>query len=136
MRLIPERDPLPRHLAFLYLALGAVGVLLLHLAGPWLERAAFCPLRRTVGLPCPTCGGTHAALALARLDVSRAFAENPLVVTAALALAGWIAWAVATTLVPGWRRSVVLARGERAALRVAVVALILGTWVYEIARLG
>jgi hypothetical protein len=38
-----------------------------------------CAFRTITGVPCPTCGGTRALLALARLDVGAALAWNPLV---------------------------------------------------------
>ena len=37
-----------------------------------------CPLHRFCGVPCPTCGTTRAAFALARGDFAAAFALNPL----------------------------------------------------------
>jgi len=43
-----------------------------------------CPVRVLAGWPCPACGATRAALALARLDFAAAFAWNP------LAAAGWL----------------------------------------------
>jgi hypothetical protein len=38
-----------------------------------------CVFRSLTGVPCATCGGTRALLALARLDVGAALAWNPLV---------------------------------------------------------
>lgn len=38
-----------------------------------------CVFRTLTGVPCATCGGTRALLALARLDVPAALASNPLV---------------------------------------------------------
>jgi len=37
-----------------------------------------CPLKITTGLPCPFCGGTHAALALLQGNLRGAFLLNPL----------------------------------------------------------
>jgi hypothetical protein len=42
-----------------------------------------CPFKLLTGLPCPTCGATRAALALARFDLAAAFAVSP------LAAGGW-----------------------------------------------
>jgi hypothetical protein len=43
-----------------------------------------CLFRDLTGLPCPTCGTAHAALALARLDLAGAFLSNPLATVGAL----------------------------------------------------
>lgn len=45
-----------------------------------------CLLHRWTGLPCPTCGGTRAALALVRGDIVAAWGWNPLVTVGLLAL--------------------------------------------------
>ena len=51
--------------------------------------APACAFRSLTGIPCPTCGGTRALLALGRLDVFAALAWNPLVTLAtALFFAG------------------------------------------------
>ena len=43
-----------------------------------------CLFRDLTGLPCPTCGTAHAALAIARLDLPGALAFNPLATLGAL----------------------------------------------------
>jgi hypothetical protein len=70
------------------------------LAAPFASRAASlvpgCLFRSLTGLPCPTCGATHAALALSRLDLAGAVAINPLAAAAAIAfLAGGLIAGVA-----------------------------------------
>ena len=45
-----------------------------------------CPLLNLTGLPCPTCGTTHAALALSHGQLTAAFAANPLAAAALLLL--------------------------------------------------
>lgn len=49
---------------------------------PWAPGLALglpgCIVKQTVGLPCPACGSTRAALALTRLDFLGAFTLNPL----------------------------------------------------------
>jgi hypothetical protein len=56
-----------------------------------------CLFRDLTGLPCPTCGTAHAALALARLDLPAAFASNPLATLGALVfLLGGVAAAAAS----------------------------------------
>ena len=46
--------------------------------------APACPFHLATVLACPTCGGTRALLALARLDLAGAVAWNPLVAVSAL----------------------------------------------------
>jgi hypothetical protein len=48
-----------------------------------------CPIKATLGIPCPTCGGTTAVMALKRLDIAEAFRSNPLVTTGLLAGGFW-----------------------------------------------
>lgn len=43
-----------------------------------------CPFHAMTGLPCPTCGGTRALMALARLQWHEALVLNPLVTSAAV----------------------------------------------------
>lgn len=43
-------------------------------------------LRRTTGVPCPSCGGTRAAKAAFQLDFVGAFQNNPLIVSVAVVL--------------------------------------------------
>ena len=54
MKLVPERDPLPRLLAFWYVGVAAVVAGALALWGGQLARWAFCPLRwnTILSLPC------------------------------------------------------------------------------------
>lgn len=105
---------------------GALGYLWLRLDLP---RPA-CQFRAWTGVPCPTCGMTRLAEALAGGDVLAAVAWNPLVFAG---LTGVGLWAVASTVRlalghPGW--SVSFDGRERAGLRaLAVAALILG-WGY------
>lgn len=70
---------------------GGVALALL-LLGPFAERFAAnlpgCFFRSVTGFPCPTCGGTRAALALARFDFPAAVHSNPLLTLALLFLVG------------------------------------------------
>jgi hypothetical protein len=76
---------IPERLALSGLALVPVAV-----AWPRLHAATgltlICPLRAVTGVPCPFCGGTTAAVALAAGDLGGALAANPLVPVLALAM--------------------------------------------------
>jgi hypothetical protein len=68
---------------------GAVAAALI-LAAPIIPQACAwlppCLFRSWTGLPCPTCGATRAAIALARLDPMTAWRSNPLVTLGYVAL--------------------------------------------------
>jgi len=92
-----------------------------------------CPFRAITGVPCPTCGTTHAALALLNGRVGDSFAANPLAAAAGIAflLGGLVApaWVSLGGRVPevpspppGWARG-------------GMVAVILAGWAYVIVTL-
>ena len=127
-RLEHDRRTSRRQLGLLW---GAVSVLLLVLS-PMAERLAEgvprCLLKTLSDLPCPTCGSTRAALALARLDLLEALALNPLatlawsfLVAGGLA-AGALALAGRPVPEPTWR----LGSGARA----MIVLILLVNWAY------
>jgi hypothetical protein len=114
---------------------GAVALLCLAaaplapLAAPLVEGEVLsCPLKVATGLPCPTCGGTRATLALAMLSPRAALAANPGVT---------LAWLV---LVLGGLAALVLAAADRplpapprrlpVAARLGAVALVIANWLY------
>jgi hypothetical protein len=93
---------------------------------------ALCYVKVLTGLPCPTCGSTRALGRLFALDLSGAFAMNPLAALAALALAAWGLADLALV----WRRralGVQIAPRLGALLRVAAVAALLLNWAYLLA---
>ena len=93
-----------------------------------------CPLRTITGIPCPTCGGTRAAVAMGSLEFGRAFALNPLVA------AGWcagLAFVPYAAFVVGMRRrrlrlADVTRRGGNM-LRLLAAGVVLANWAYLIA---
>jgi hypothetical protein len=101
---------------------GAVAIAL-TLVSPLASRAAAlvppCLFRSVTGLPCPTCGGTRAGVALSRLDLAGAFAFNPLVTIGGIAflLGGIAAGAAALAGRP-------LSEPSRYGLRVRLAALL------------
>lgn len=132
VRLVPERSPFPRLLVFPLLMMAAMFVTLARVNADLLLRSAHCGLREGLKIPCPTCGGTLAAIRLAEGRPGEALAANPLITLAALAGALWSAYAVAATFVPRWRRALELDRGAVLALRWGFVAALLLAWVYEL----
>ena len=110
--------------------LGAWG--LSALGAYWISHASgqeiiLCPLRRYTGFPCPTCGGTRAAVALATLHPLEALAFNPLVTVGLIGVPLWVLWS--------WKR------GQSAwdwfpSRRVVwvLLAILLLNWVYVIWR--
>jgi len=91
-----------------------------------------CPLKGMVGIPCATCGMTHAFVHLAHGDVALAFAANPL--GAALAAGAWLyAAADAVRLLAGVPFPAPSARALRAAAAGGIAAL-LASWAWVVAR--
>ena len=86
-----------RRLGVIWGAIALAAAVLAHLATPLAPLLPGCLFRELTGLPCPTCGTAHAALALARLDLPHAIAFNPLATLGALVfLVGGVAAAVAS----------------------------------------
>jgi Protein of unknown function (DUF2752) len=124
----PNREE--RQLAWLW---GVVAACSLLLRPFWLELAPFvpaCPFRAITGIPCPTCGTTHAALALLNGRLGDALSANPLAALGGIAfiVGGFLAPAWATfrwpipsfpTPLPGWSRAM-------------IVAILLAGWAYLI----
>ena len=99
--------------------------------GLWLP----CPLRTLTGIPCPLCGMTTAATALASGDLGAAMAANPFVlavagftlVMAVLMVARVVGWAPAAAQWPAPRR--------RQGYWVAAVLAVL-SWAFQLHRFG
>jgi len=91
-----------------------------------------CPARGLLGIPCATCGMTHAFVALAHGDLGAALSASPL--GAALAAGAW-AYALADLgrLALGRPFPALPARLLRAATALGVVAL-LANWAWLLAR--
>ncbi len=134
MKLIRERDPLPRLLAFVYAPLAFVAWWLIEHQIMVEVPRLYCPLLEHTGIACPTCGGTRAGLALGQLDLAGAFVENPLIAILLLVLGIWFVYAVIATMLPLLRMNLKIGRGEGRVIRLLAMVLIVGTWIYEIKR--
>ena len=132
MRLVPEKSPLPRLLVFPFGILAAFGLALVRFKPDLVLRLAHCPLRDMTGIPCPTCGGTHAAVALANGRLMDAFAANPLVAIGLVGFGFWLSGGLIMTIVPGLRRDPAFTSREKRTARILAVLLILAAWVREI----
>jgi hypothetical protein len=73
-----------RQLGFLWGGAALVCAAAAPLAPALAEGMPPCLFRALVGIPCLTCGGTRALLALARFDAGAAFGWNPLAAAAGI----------------------------------------------------
>jgi hypothetical protein len=98
---------------------------------PVLSLGYTCPARALAGLPCPTCGMTHAFVALAHGDLAAAFAASP-----AGALLAGLAWLLAVADVARFALGAPLPRIPERTARPAVAAgvvLLLLNWGWMLA---
>jgi len=99
---------------------------------PLLSLPFTCPLRGMTGIPCATCGMTHAFVHLAHGRIADAVLASPL--GALLAGAAWLlAAADLVRLAAGASLPAVPARLVRAAAAAGVVALLVN-WAYLVVR--
>ena len=117
--------------AEVFAAIGVLSFLAARFA-PLLSLPFTCPLRGIAGIPCATCGMTHAFVHLAHGEVARAVAASPL--GALLAAAVWAYAAVdLVRAAVGAPLPVPSARAARA-VAVAGVALVIVNWAWLVAR--
>jgi hypothetical protein len=90
-----------------------------------------CPLKGLAGIPCATCGMTHAFVHLAHGEVGLALASSPL--GAALAGAAWLYAALDALRVAAGAPFPVLAAGPLRAAVAAGVAALLANWAWLLA---
>ena len=112
---------------------GAAALSTLVLRPFWLAIAPLlpaCPFRSLTGIPCPTCGATHVALALLNGDLRAALGANPLAALAAVAfiVGGVLAPIWAFTRFPMPELAAPLPRWVRA----AIVTVLLAGWAWVI----
>lgn len=136
MRMVPERHPIPRLLVFPFGLLACAGLYFAWRFPDVLSSIARCPFLDLTGIPCPTCGGTRASIGLVRGEWHEALAANPFVAVGLVMFGLWVVHGVAATLVPAWRREVVLTEGDKKAARITAWAALLAAWLWQIVRLG
>lgn len=93
---------------------------------------AFCYFKALTGYACMTCGTTRAFGHLSRLDLSAAFAVQPLVTVGAL---GVVLWGLVDALLQLWGRRTVVDIGGRTPklLLATTVGLASLNWAYLLA---
>lgn len=127
----PEGAPARHGHLDVFAALGALSFLVARFA-PVLGLPLVCPLRALAGIPCATCGMTHAFVHLAHGEVARAVQASPL--GALLAAAAWLLAVLdAARLALGAPLPVPSVRALRAATVVGIV-LLLSNWAWLVLR--
>ena len=98
---------------------------------PFYLGETICPMKRFFGVPCPTCGSTRAVVRLVHGDMGGAFATQPFVTAALVAVPVLVA--VSWGLV-GWSRTkkAVLSLAARPSFWLAFEVAVICNWVYLI----
>ena len=104
----------------------AVCVALAHAFG-----VTLCPLKRLLGVPCPTCGTTRAFVELLRGDVFGAFARQPLVMSCSL-LGLPVLLAIRIAFGRKTFADLLAAASRSAVFWCLAVAAVLANWIYVI----
>jgi hypothetical protein len=124
----PRRAPRERRWTPLLLLLGIGGATLLLAAGPFRGECGFLAM---TGAPCPGCGMTRAALALARGDAGAAWRWHPAVFAIAAIALGAIGLAAHEALT-GRRSFRATAERHGIAASIAVAALLAALWIVRV----
>ncbi|MBS2023615.1 MAG: DUF2752 domain-containing protein [Deltaproteobacteria bacterium] len=107
-----------------------VAARVLSLDGPALYT---CPFRAATGVPCPSCGATHAFVHLAHGEFGQGLFASPLFALLALALWTGSAFTLARLVGLRWTLALPDLRSQRArALRYAAVATIAANWAFVV----
>ena len=111
----------------------AVGLIVVCVALAHVFGVVLCPMKRFLGVPCPTCGLTRAFVALLHGNVGEAFAIQPLAMTLACLLpptllASWVRFGPVRT-----KRGLVLVAHSRLFWCLFAAALA-ANWTYVILR--
>jgi hypothetical protein len=129
----PAREPRRFGHAEVFAAIAALSFLVARFV-PVLALPFTCPLKGLAGIPCATCGMTHAFVHLAHGEVTLAFGASPL--GALLAGGAWLyALADLARLALGAPLPVASPRALRAAAALGVAA-VLANWAWLLVREG
>jgi len=110
-------------------------VLIIARTMPVLSLAPSCVFRALTGIPCPTCGATHAVVYLSHGEVSAAFMMNPLTAVCLIVAFLVFFYSLATLSFNLPKINIMLSSKECTILRVGVIILILIQWAYVITAL-
>jgi hypothetical protein len=124
-----QRVPGEIEYGLIYGTIAILGLLAVRIL-PVSRLAPSCPFHRMTGLPCPTCGGTRAAVLLSGGNVSAALSLNPLVTVAFLGVLLFFFHSLAVHAFGLPRVTADLTSPEKNALRAAAVLAVLAQWVY------
>jgi hypothetical protein len=95
-----------------------------------------CWFRHSFGIPCPTCGATRSALALAHGDIGLALRTNPLMCLAYLAVIIFDLYAIGVLVCRTKRlRLERVPLQVQRVLRVITIGLVIGNWIYLLSYL-
>ncbi len=122
------RPPAGRQLGLLWGGVALALVILSPLSPYVVQGGPRCPFKTLTGIPCPSCGLTRAAVALAELDPLLALTHFPLQTIAWIAFlaGGWVAGALALSRRPLPQ----LPRRIPLWVKIAVLLVVLGNWAY------
>ncbi|HVB38250.1 MAG TPA: DUF2752 domain-containing protein [Vicinamibacterales bacterium] len=102
------------------------------MAAAWLHWLGFppiaCPLRAATGIPCPTCGATHAFAALMEGRLGASFWFNPAVPLGAAIALLFVPYAFATSLTGAPRLRVEWSATGHRALKIAGLLALAALW--------
>ena len=96
-----------------------------------------CPFLAVTGYPCLTCGATRCAIAFSHGSFSAAWLWNPLALVALCGVVLFDVYAAVVLITRAPRlRLIEWSRGEKNAVRIAVVTLIAVNWIYLLTHRG
>ncbi len=91
-----------------------------------------CVFKGLAGIPCPTCGSTHAVVYLSHGNVAGALAANPLLSAGVMMALLYFFYSLIAHIFAVPRLSVSLSGREKDGVRVGVVVLVAANWIYLI----
>ena len=112
------------------------GILLLLIVARNYERLPWkpppCTFRTLTGIPCVSCGGTHAFQALSRGQIVKALHFNPLATTAVFGVAAWLLIILFQKREPHPPLSPTRRRRRNRCWGTVAVLILIANWIYLI----